>query len=88
MDDKNLCRLARLIGPCPECGNGRLQAVFDGEVTNFLCRSCGNCWHPELAWVQRVNPATCPGCSSREVCATARRPYGGGLGETVSNVVP
>lgn len=29
--------LAGLIGPCPACGNGRFQAVSDGELTNLLC---------------------------------------------------
>ena len=66
--NENVRMLASLIGPCPDCGNGRLQAVFDGDSTNFLCTNCGDCWHPELAWVHRVNPTTCPGCASREVC--------------------
>ena len=76
----NLCRLAHLIGPCPECGNGRLEPVVDaGGTTNFLCRDCGNCWHTELEWSRRVDPLTCPGCSARETCESARRPYGAGL---------
>jgi len=74
----NLRSLASLIGPCPECGNGRLSAVSDGELTNFICRTCGSCWHPELDWVHRVNPATCPGCSQREICLSPRRRYGTG----------
>jgi len=77
--DGTVCMLAGLIGPCPECGNGRLEAVFDGETSNLLCRSCGNCWHSELSWVQRVDPATCPGCASRNVCVAARRRYGEAL---------
>ena len=28
--------LTGIIGPCPECGNGRLEAVIDGTATNFL----------------------------------------------------
>jgi hypothetical protein len=68
--------LALVVGPCPECGNGKLDAVFDQELINFLCRNCGCCWHPELDWVQRVNPATCPGCSERAVCRAAERAYG------------
>lgn len=75
MDD-NLRSLSLLVGPCPECGNGRLQTVHDGEATNFLCLACGNCWHPELEWVNRVNPATCPGCPSSAICEGARRTYG------------
>ena len=72
MTDQVLLRLARLMGPCPECGNGRLSAVHDEDgTTNFLCRDCGKCWHAELEWSQRVDPLTCPGCPSRDVCATA-----------------
>lgn len=78
MNDNTVSLLAALVGPCPECGDGRLEAVFDGEGTNFLCRSCGCCWHPELDWVSRVNPATCPGCAGRDVCTAARRAYGAG----------
>ena len=74
--EQNLYTLSLLVGPCPDCGNGRLQAVSDGEAANFLCSTCGNCWHPELDWVQRVNPATCPGCPARAKCLDARRPYG------------
>ena len=76
MNEANEGLLARLIGACPECRNGTLQAVSDGENTNFLCTTCGCCWHPELAWVNRVNPAHCPGCPEQAVCAGARRAYG------------
>ncbi len=68
--------LACLMGPCPECGNGILDVVSDGELTNFLCAKCGNCWHAELDWTHRIDPATCPGCGAREVCLAAPRPYG------------
>ena len=74
--DENTHLLSCLIGPCPECQNGRLEAVSDGDLTNFVCHTCGTCWHPELDWVERVDPATCPGCPSSEVCLAARRPYG------------
>ena len=74
----NLLRLAHLIGPCPECGNGRLHAVVDDEgTTNFLCRECGSCWHTELEWSCRVDPRTCPGCPARDLCAIADRPRAG-----------
>lgn len=76
MDNKDLFTLSMLVGPCPERGNGRLQPVADGEQTNFLCATCGKCWHPELEWVSRVNPQTCPGCPSSAVCLGARRAYG------------
>jgi len=70
--------LASIVGPCPICGNGRLRAVFDGELTNFLCIQCKVCWHGELASVRRVDPATCAGCPSRVVClaATASTEFG------------
>ena len=70
-----LLRLAHLIGPCPECGNGRLEGVVDDDgTTNFLCRDCGSCWHTELEWSRRVDPAFCPGCPARDVCAALRQP--------------
>jgi|GEM_PF-3160946 len=75
MDD-NLNLLVTLMGPCPECANGVLQAVSDGELTNFLCSSCGHCWHAELGWTHRIDPATCPGCDSKQVCLTAAGSYG------------
>jgi hypothetical protein len=80
---ENLDTLSLLVGPCPECGNGLLQPVHDGERTNFLCPACGNCWHAELDWVNRVNPATCAGCPSRETCLGARRAYGERLPDLV-----
>ncbi|HVM01316.1 MAG TPA: hypothetical protein VM263_01500 [Acidimicrobiales bacterium] len=68
--------LAGRIGPCPNCGNGRLTPVFDGEETNFVCEHCGCCWHVGLGWIDRVNPATCPGCPRRRVCSASSVPYG------------
>ena len=56
---------------CPACGSGDLDAVSDGELTNFLCRACLRCWHVELGWVQRVTPSTCPGCAHRGACLSA-----------------
>ncbi len=80
MDD-NACLVASLVGPCPECGNGCLEPVSDGERMNFLCPKCGSCWHAELDWVHRVNPETCPGCSWQPSCLAARRPYGAELAD-------
>ncbi len=74
--DNNHRLLACLMGPCPECGNGLLEAVSDGELTNFVCPQCGSCWHPELDWVHRIDPSTCGGCKAREPCLTPSRPYG------------
>ncbi|HWC12776.1 MAG TPA: hypothetical protein VG455_16325 [Acidimicrobiales bacterium] len=83
MEDTNLTALSLLVGPCPECGNGRLRAVSDGHQANFVCETCGSCWHPELEWVNRVNPTTCPGCLSREICTNARRAYGERVADAV-----
>lgn len=64
--------LAGLVGPCPGCGNGRFQAVSDGEPTNLLCGACGACWHAEVSLVHRVDPAGCRGYASRSVCEGGR----------------
>ena len=64
--------LASLIGPCPACGNGRLRPVSDGELANFLCETCGACWHAERDRVSQVDASTCPGCAHRSICLAAR----------------
>ena len=38
------------------------------EGVRFLCGNCDRCWHVELGYVQRVQPATCHGCPQREQC--------------------
>jgi transposase-like protein len=53
---------------CPTCGSEELEAVTDGEATNFLCPVCRDCWHVELGWVHRVDPKTCPGCQHLDLC--------------------
>lgn len=58
---------ARSLEWCPGCGSSYLRVV-DGEVTNFLCRECGSCWHRESDGVRRVDPRACPGCPSWPVC--------------------
>jgi len=60
--------MAKGILRCRTCGSEVLEAVSDGEETNFLCRECWSCWHLELGWVHRVDPGTCPGCQHREEC--------------------
>ena len=42
--------------PCWGCGSSPLRAVFDGDATNFVCRTCGACWHVSLGHVHRVDP--------------------------------
>ena len=88
MDDIGTRLLAGLVGPCPECGNGTLQPVFDGERTNFFCETCGRCWHPELAWVSRVDPETCPACPMLGTCRAARDRYGPAVVATESGAQP
>jgi hypothetical protein len=62
---------ARPLRHCPGCGSERLEAVIDveGESVNFLCADCGRCWHVELGYVQRVDPASCGGCPHHPECA-------------------
>jgi tRNA(Ile2) C34 agmatinyltransferase TiaS len=63
-------RLKNLVGPCPDCGNGRMTAAVDVEgTTNFRCRECGTCLHAELEWIRRVDPESCAGCDARAACA-------------------
>lgn len=57
---------------CPTCEHNVMEAVSDGEMTNFRCLSCGACWHIELGWVSRVDPSTCPGCEHRTECMAAK----------------
>lgn len=65
-------RSAHLPFDCPTCGrDGQLIATDDGELVNFLCRTCGTCWHPELGWLRRVDPDHCPGCALSGICRLA-----------------
>lgn len=57
-----------LLDRCPACAGEHLYTVFDGECTNFLCRSCSRCWYVGMGWVHRVDPFTCPGCEWRSTC--------------------
>ena len=71
MNEFDARQLALLVGPCPVCGSGRLQAVqpFGEPPYNFLCLDCRYCWHAELEWVARVDRTTCPGCPAQSLCA-------------------
>lgn len=57
------------ISRCPSCHSADLRAVVDGESANFSCNACHRCWHVELNWVMRVDPATCTGCDTPVECA-------------------
>jgi hypothetical protein len=63
------------LASCPECGGRQLRCVTDGELTNFFCAACACCWHLELGWVHRVDPATCPGCRFQPLCLASRVPH-------------
>lgn len=51
---------------CPACGAEPLRPVAAGDRTNFLCRSCGRCWHQELSWFSQVDPHACGTCTEQE----------------------
>ncbi len=53
---------------CPGCGSEELEAVSDGELTNFFCAACHRCWHVELGWFHRMDPSTCLGCPHAVDC--------------------
>jgi len=44
---------------CPGCDAPELEAVSDGDQTNFQCRSCGQCWHIALGWVSSTEQRGC-----------------------------
>jgi hypothetical protein len=58
----------RALPRCPRCRSQNLTPVTADERVNFLCNVCGRCWSVEFNWVQRVDPATCPGCDHRDRC--------------------
>jgi hypothetical protein len=62
--------IGRILDRCPACAGIHLYTVYDGESTNFLCRSCDRCWHVTLGWVHQVDRDTCPGCEWRFACAS------------------
>jgi hypothetical protein len=53
---------SRILG-CPDCGQDVMEAVSDGEMTNFWCVTCGACWRIELGWVSRVDSPRAHGAS-------------------------
>ena len=63
------------LASCPECGGRDFRCVTDGELTNFFCVACRCCWHLELGWVHRIDPATCPGCAYQPLCSVSRVPH-------------
>ena len=45
---------------CPHCGSEEMEAVSDGETTNFRCLACAACWHVELGYIGLVDTETGP----------------------------
>ena len=62
--------IGTILDHCPGCAGTHLYTVFDGQDTNFLCRSCDRCWHVTLGWVHQVDRHTCPGCEWRSTCTS------------------
>jgi hypothetical protein len=60
------------LASCPRCGAPDLEAVSDGELTNFFCGRCMSCWHVELGYAHRVDVSSCPGCEHRPACVLSR----------------
>ena len=55
---------------CPSCLALLRPTVADGQV-NFVCTSCGCCWHLFLGYLNLIDPRTCPGCPLRPLCSVA-----------------
>lgn len=61
-------RSVRGLFSCLECGCDEMEAVSDGDMTNFICTRCHACWHYELGEVTLVHPLICPGCPYQARC--------------------
>jgi CBS domain-containing protein len=57
-----------ILDRCPRCAGEHLYTVFDGERTNFLCRTCNRCWSNGTGSIRQVDTSTCPGCEWRPTC--------------------
>jgi hypothetical protein len=55
---------------CPSCLGNVRPAVVNGRV-NFVCASCGCCWHVFLGYLSLIDPRTCEGCDVRSLCSTS-----------------
>ena len=58
---------------CPGCGSTHTTWVDAANQDNFLCKTCGACWHPAAGRLDRVDPQHCPGCSLGRICQAANR---------------
>jgi hypothetical protein len=61
---------------CRVCGSDEMEAMSDGEGTNFLCNDCWTCWNLEMGLVRRVTPGTCGSCDHQDDCLTLIRVQG------------
>lgn len=68
----DLSGLLRAPERCPSCVAATLVAVDDANVTNFLCLSCGDCFHVELGRISVVDPHTCTACIHQMQCLRNR----------------
>lgn len=55
---------------CPAC-LGPLRPTVANDQVNFVCASCGCCWHLFLGYLNMVDPRACPGCPLRPLCSVA-----------------
>jgi hypothetical protein len=56
---------------CRGCGSSHTTWVDAAAQDNFLCKTCGTCWHPATGRIDRVDPQQCPGCSLGRICEVA-----------------
>ncbi|MGE5132426.1 MAG: hypothetical protein ACM32E_05880 [Gemmatimonadota bacterium] len=63
--------LATTATRCPGCGSNHTAWVDAAGQDNFLCKTCGACWHPATGRLERVDPRDCPGCGLGRICAAA-----------------
>lgn len=45
---------------CPGCRAAGLRVIGAGDQAYFSCLACDSCWHVDLGWVHRVEPAGSP----------------------------
>lgn len=55
---------------CPAC-LGSVQPTVAHEQVNFVCTSCGCCWHLFLGYLSLIDPRTCPRCALSPLCSVA-----------------
>jgi len=61
---------------CPRCHGEALRPVSTEHDTNFLCSTCGTCWHLRGGVLVQVEQRTCPGCPEHNFCRFPLIDYG------------